>query len=100
MEGSIAEELAEAVRHCVTKKTWASYRTAERMLAKYLMDNGRKAAAMTPPPGLFTRGAFGNPNSPFTPFLLQLPGRSGISMSESLIPSFLGKKRAICSENR
>ena len=42
MEGSIAEELAEAVRHSVTKKTWASYRTAERMLAKYLMDNGRK----------------------------------------------------------
>ena len=42
MEGSIAEELAEAVRHSVTKKTWASYRTAERMLAKYLMDNGRR----------------------------------------------------------
>ena len=41
--------------------------------------NGLEAAAVTPPPGLFTRGAFGNPNNPFTPFLSQLPGRSGIS---------------------
>ena len=32
------------------------------------------------PPGLFTRGAFGNPNNPFTPFPFQLPSRSGISI--------------------
>ena len=42
--------------------------------------NGLEAAAVTPPPGLFTRCAFGNPNDPFTPFLSQLPGRSGISI--------------------
>ena len=29
--------------------------------------NGLEVAAVTPPPGLFTRGAFGNPNNPLTP---------------------------------
>ena len=42
VKGSIAEDLAEAVRHSITKKTWASYRTAERMLAKYMKENGVK----------------------------------------------------------
>ena len=30
--------------------------------------NGLEAAAMTPPPGLFTHGAFGNPSSSVYPF--------------------------------
>ena len=42
VKGDIAIDLAEAVRHSITKKTWASYKTAERMLARFMKDNGVK----------------------------------------------------------
>jgi hypothetical protein len=42
LEGRVKQDLANIAEHSITKKTWGTYKSAERMLATFCLEKGKK----------------------------------------------------------